>query len=94
MSAADPGMPDPVEVERLKLRQIIADMDLKREQLQEIIAGKDARGDQPRQVIADIDAKRAQAVYEPRKFVLQAITTAAALVAAGVALGAFLVRGG
>ena len=66
MSTTDPEMPDAVDVERLKLRQIIA----------------------------DIDAKRVQSLYEPRKFVLQAITTAAALVGAGVALGAFLARGG
>jgi hypothetical protein len=47
-----------------------------------------------RPIVADIDAERAQATYEPRKFVLQAITTAAALVGAGVALGAFLAHGG
>ncbi len=65
--------PSPDQVDALKLRQIINDIDQKR---------------------ADYLRKDQERRLEPLKIVLQAFTAGAALIAAGVALGAFLVRHG
>jgi hypothetical protein len=79
MSSASPESPDPILAETIKLRQIIADIDLKREQLQ--------------QTIADTRAKQQQVMIEPIKLLLQAGAVAIGLVGAGAALATFLLRG-
>jgi hypothetical protein len=79
MSTTSPELPDPSTAETLKLRQIIADIDLKREQVQ--------------QIIADARAKQQQVQIEPIKLLLQAATVAIGLVAAGAALATFFLRG-
>ena len=78
MSSTSPELPDPILAETIKLRQIIADIDLKREQLQ--------------QTIADTRAKQ-QVMIEPIKLLLQAGAVAIGLVGAGAALATFLLRG-
>ena len=87
--------PTPGQIDQLKLRQIIADIDLKREQLMQAIAERDARREQGQ---ADIGLKREQLRLEPRRFrvsvwsiMLQGIGVSIALggvcVALGVAIG-------
>ncbi len=87
--------PTPEKIDQLKLRQIIADVDLKREQLMQAIAERDARRDQAQ---ADIGLGREQLRLKPRRFrlsvwgiMLQGIGVAVALsgvcVALGVAIG-------
>ena len=79
MSSISPELSDPSAAETIKLRQIIADIDLKREQTQ--------------QAIADARAKQQQVLIEPIKLLLQAAAIAIGLVGAGAALATFLLRG-
>ncbi len=68
--------PSPEQIDAIKLQQIITDIDHRRLDMD--------------CVLADRDRKQQEMRYEPLKFMLQGMAAAAALVGAGVALGAFL----
>ena len=69
--------PSSEQIDAIKLQQIITDIDHRRLDMD--------------RVLADRDRKQQEMRYEPLKLILQAMAASAALVGAGVALGAFLV---